>query len=223
MDLPINEIFFSLQGEAINTGRPAIFIRLQSCPVSCPWCDTKHTWEKRADRQIAFDAMLNKSVDSDTWANASVTQLGELISARPEQLVVITGGEPCLYDLEELTLSLDRMDKDVQIETSGTEMIRAHHSTWITLSPKVNMPGGRPLLMGPLYGADEIKMPVGKQADVDKLKELLDLRREHNRDEPLVWLQPLSQSPKATELCIEQARINGWRLSAQLHKYLKVR
>ncbi len=49
MQYPINEMFQTLQGEGYFTGVPAIFIRLQGCPVGCSWCDTKHTWEKDAD------------------------------------------------------------------------------------------------------------------------------------------------------------------------------
>jgi len=222
--LPINEIFHSLQGEGYFTGTPALFIRLQSCPVGCPWCDTKHTWEKNDDRIIPFDAMLNKTVDADTWSDTPLQTLVDYIVKAKEQLVVITGGEPCLYDLTELTTAVLGMDKRVQIETSGTEDIRANMATWITISPKIAMPGGRKVLMGSLYCADEIKMPVGKPADIVVLLELLKTLDEFAQDRPeLIYLQPLSQSPKATQLCIEMAREHGWRLSAQLHKYLEVR
>lgn len=238
--LPVNEIFSSIQGEGYFTGTPAVFVRLQSCPVGCPWCDTKHTWEKKADRRIPFDTMLKKTVDADTWADAGVDTLCRYLRDQPEKLVVFTGGEPCLYELGEISARLSEMGKQVQVETSGTEEIKVHDETWVTLSPKLDMPGGRQVLMGNLYLADEIKMPVGKQDDVEKLKRLLealvnlgppvvpvktdvDMPLVWNGDMPLVWLQPLSQSPKATELCIEQARLNGWRLSAQLHRYLKVR
>ena len=82
------------------------------------------------------------------------------------------------------------------------------------------MPGGRVVLAESAYLADEIKMPVGKMKDVELLKQFL---KTVNSLTSLIYLQPLSQNEKATELCIEQARLNGWRLSAQLHKYLKVR
>ncbi len=52
MQYPINEMFQTLQGEGYFTGVPAIFIRLQGCPVGCAWCDTKHTWEKLEDREV---------------------------------------------------------------------------------------------------------------------------------------------------------------------------
>ncbi|MBN0735034.1 7-carboxy-7-deazaguanine synthase QueE, partial [Pseudomonas aeruginosa] len=54
MQYPINEMFQTLQGEGYFTGVPAIFIRLQGCPVGCAWCDTKHTWDKLADREVSL-------------------------------------------------------------------------------------------------------------------------------------------------------------------------
>ncbi len=68
MQYPINEMFQTLQGEGYYTGVPAIFIRLQGCPVGCSWCDTKHTWEKQADRETALGDILVKTVESDAGA-----------------------------------------------------------------------------------------------------------------------------------------------------------
>jgi 7-carboxy-7-deazaguanine synthase len=227
MHLPVNEIFSSVQGEGSFTGSPAVFVRLQFCAVGCPWCDTKHTWTLDKKQEIDFFDMLNKTQDAPTWANVSIDVLFDYLKKQPEKLIVITGGEPCNYDLEELTSRLIEERKNVQIETSGTAEIKADDYTFITLSPKIDMPGGLKILASSVYAANEIKMPVGKMSDVDKLKEFLKNANEVIGkliiDNKSVYLQPLSQNEKATELCIEQARQNGWRLSAQLHKYLKVR
>ena len=221
MNLPVNEIFNSVQGEGSFTGTPSVFVRLQFCGVGCLWCDTKHTWNKDLADVISFETMLAKTQDAPTWADVPDSKLIDYLMAQPEEHIVITGGEPCVYDLTELTASLIAKGKSVQIETSGTSEINAHDHTFITLSPKIDMPGGLKVLASSVYCADEIKMPVGKQKDVDTLK--MFLQEMTPVDLPIVYLQPLSQSEKATELCIEQARQNGWRLSAQLHKYLKVR
>lgn len=227
MNLPINEIFSSLQGEASYTGAPSVFIRLQACLVGCAFCDTKHTWEKNDLKKITFAEMLGKVKDTDEWCDTSIETLLAFLWGQPERHIVITGGEPCMYDLTELTSQLIAFGKTVQIETSGTSEIKAHDHTFVTLSPKIDMPGGLKVLASAAYRANEIKMPVGKQKDVDKLKEFLNQIEQftgwHSEDNQPVYLQPLSQSEKATELCIEQARQNGWRLSAQLHKYLKIR
>jgi 7-carboxy-7-deazaguanine synthase len=221
MNLPINEIFHSVQGEGSYTGTPSVFVRLQYCPILCPFCDTKHTWEKFGNNEISFDMMLAKTVDAPTWADVDVYKLVGYLKEQPEKHIVITGGEPCVYDLWQITSILIEYGKTVQIETSGTFEIRADDSTFITLSPKINMPGGLKVLNSAAYCADEVKMPVGKQKDVETLKEFLTIYK--TIKQPMVYLQPLSQSEKATELCIEQARLNGWRLSAQLHKFLRIR
>lgn len=67
MQYPINEMFQTLQGEGYFTGVPAIFIRLQGCPVGCAWCDTKHTWEKLEDREVSLFSILAKTKESDKW------------------------------------------------------------------------------------------------------------------------------------------------------------
>jgi 7-carboxy-7-deazaguanine synthase len=225
---PINEIFETVQGEAYYTGTPAVFVRLQGCTVGCPWCDTKHTWPVNAADAASIDHMLAKKDSEQSYANMTVEQIVEAVNRFKARHVVITGGEPCDYDLTELTKALPGPDglRTVQIETSGTVLPQAAYWTWITVSPKIDMPGGRKVLLSALREADEIKMPVGKQVDIDKLKALLASMGEQSRGKsgpPLVWLQPLSQSEKATELCVQAATENGWRISIQTHKYLNVR
>jgi 7-carboxy-7-deazaguanine synthase len=220
--LPINEIFETIQGEATWTGTPSIFVRLQGCPVGCPWCDTKHTWVVSRDRKVDVDVMLRKELDLDTFAFMTPLDIVSLIRERfRARHIVITGGEPCLYDLTDLTSLILEQGWTVQIETSGTHVVMADLGTFVTVSPKIGMPGGLKVLKGVLARADEIKMPIGKETDVAKLAALLDeinARPKHH-----VWLQPLSQNHKATKLCIEAATANGWRLSMQTHKYLGVR
>ena len=224
--LPINEIFETVQGEAYYTGSPAVFVRLQGCSVGCPWCDTKHTWAVNAADGASIGTMLAKTDSSPAYANMSTVEICAVVLAFKARHVVITGGEPCDYDLLELTTALIAAGCGVQIETSGTAEVRAAYWTWVTVSPKINMPGGREVLSSTLESADEIKMPVGKQEDVDKLKALLASFKGKPTSKtggPLVWLQPLSQSEKATALCVKAATENGWRISIQTHKYLGVR
>ncbi len=74
MQYPINEMFQTLQGEGCFTGVPAIFIRLQGCPVGCAWCDTKHTWDKLADREVSLFSILAKTKESDKWGAGSAEE-----------------------------------------------------------------------------------------------------------------------------------------------------
>lgn len=229
--LPVNELFETIQGEATFTGTPAVFIRLQGCPVGCAFCDTKHTWTIDPRNAVTMDEVLSKSADAPSFAWMGPVHIAEIAARHKSQHIVITGGEPCLYDLWPLTSKLITRGLTVQIETSGTSEIKCAGGTFVTLSPKIGMPGGKEVLDSAIARADEIKMPVGKMADIDKLRAVMDrvkdARQKHDRDVinggPTVWLQPLSQSPKATELCVEMATLNGWKLSVQTHKYLGVR
>lgn len=222
MQYPINEMFQTLQGEGFYTGVPAIFIRLQGCPVGCSWCDTKHTWEKLANRETSLGDILVKTVESDAWGNADADALIDTITQQgwTARHVVITGGEPAIYDLRPLTLTLEQRGFQCQIETSGTHEVRCSEQTWVTVSPKVNMRGGYDVLNQALVRADEIKHPVARQRDVEALDALLAMLDD---DKPrIIALQPISQKDDATKLCISTCIARNWRLSMQTHKYLNI-
>jgi 7-carboxy-7-deazaguanine synthase len=225
--IPVNEIFETIQGEAFYAGTPSLFVRVQGCDVGCPWCDTKFTWALKDDDEHTLANVLAKTESaSPVFARVSDDSIYAMAVKSLCRHVVLTGGEPCMYDLQELTGRLLMSGKTVQIETSGTQPVRAHADTWVTVSPKVNMPGGHVVLDAAVQRANEIKMPVGKPSDIDTLRQLLarlEAASEARPSSPLVWLQPLSQSPKATALCASAAHANGWRLSLQVHKYAGLR
>lgn len=222
MQYPINEIFQTLQGEGYFTGVPAIFIRLQGCPVGCAWCDTKHTWDKLAEREVSLFSVMAKTKESDKWAASTPEELLAVINRQgyTARHVVITGGEPCIHDLTPLTQLLEQHGYQCQIETSGTHEVQATENTWVTVSPKVNMRGGYDVLGQALVRADEIKHPVGRVRDIEALDALLaTLTDEKPR---IIALQPISQKEDATRLCIETCIARNWRLSMQTHKYLNI-
>lgn len=222
MHYPINEIFQTIQGEGVFTGLPAIFVRLQGCPVGCPWCDTRHTWVVDPALEVGSDAVLNRSNESECWSKMSA----EAILASFERLgyrarhVVITGGEPCLYDLQALSTALVAAGYQVQIETSGTSEIKTHDSTWVTVSPKIGMKGGLPVLRSALERANEIKHPVATERHIEELDALLATAT--LRPDVVIALQPISQKPRATELAMATCIARNWRLSIQTHKYLNI-
>ena len=222
MKYPINEIFQTLQGEGVFTGVPAVFIRLQGCPVGCSWCDTKQTWEKEQDKQTTLGDIALKTLDSDTWAMADSDALIQLMKAKgfTAKHIVITGGEPCIHDLTPLTASLEQSGYQCQIETSGTYPIHCSEKTWVTVSPKVGMKGGLEVLAQAVNRANEVKHPVAREKDIEALDAILALRTSDNL--PIVALQPISQKVAATKLCIETCIQRNWRLSIQTHKYLNI-
>lgn len=224
-DYPVNEIFRTLQGEGYWQGVPSVFVRLQGCDVGCPWCDTKHTWAlEELDRLGSESFPLGPRNGAKTWASLTpldvATLAAQAAGGNAVRHVVLTGGEPAMHRLTDLVHELRLRSWRVQLETSGTRPVAyLPPAVWVTLSPKVDMPGGYDVLDEAIQRADEIKHPVGKPSHLKDLRDLLKRRRE-----PLpldrVSLQPLSMSPKATALCIEACLERGYRLSAQLHKFV---
>ncbi len=221
IEYKINELFETIQGEGSFTGQPSIFIRLQGCPVACSWCDTKHTWKIELDDEVNQNTMLNKGEETSQWAAMSVVEILTLVKEKAFQAkhIVITGGEPCMVDLTPLCLAFEDKGYSTQVETSGTFTINVTDSCWVTVSPKVNMRGGYPILDCAMKRANEIKHPVATEQHVDDLKLLLS---EHKINNTPVYLQPISQKSRATQLAIDACIANNWRLSVQVHKYLGI-
>jgi 7-carboxy-7-deazaguanine synthase len=99
--LPLMEDFYTIQGEGFYQGHAAYFIRLGGCDVGCVWCDVKESWNADAHPRVSVDEMVQRAKSSGT------------------KLVVITGGEPAMYDLSVLTKSLQLAGLQTNIETSG--------------------------------------------------------------------------------------------------------
>ncbi len=218
---PINEIFYTLQGEATFAGLPSVFVRLQGCNVGCAFCDTKYTWKSKDENVVSKEEVLAKLNDSEKYANFTVDSLlQEIRKYKNCRHVVFTGGEPAMFNLSEVMGILENQGYMTQIETSGTEELKVSTNTWVTLSPKINMPGHKTLKSTAIYRADEIKMPIGRMEDLGKLKEFLS---EYNIKDKSIWLQPISCNKKATQICVNAALQNNWRVSVQIHKFLEIR
>lgn len=143
-DYQINEVFDSVQGEGAKAGTPATFIRLQGCLVGCEWCDTRYTWLKGGTRMSVM----------------------EIVRQVHRPWVVITGGEPTLYDLDSLIETIGMFVKipgfmyvNIQLETSGQQDLKGESlPDWITVSPKHRLDYRVPERL--LGLADELKFVV---------------------------------------------------------------
>ena len=217
----INELFETIQGEGSFTGQPSIFIRLQGCPVGCAWCDTKHTWEIKENEQVISTQMLNKSQETEQWSALSVNDILAVVKEHGYHArhIVITGGEPCMVDLTPLCNAFEQQGYSTQIETSGTFEIQTTDKCWVTVSPKINMKGGYKILTSAMQRANEIKHPIATEQHVDDLVKLLN---DHQITETPIYLQPISQKKRATDLAIQTCIANNWRLSVQVHKYIGI-
>ena len=220
--LNINEMFETIQGEGAHTGIPSIFVRLQGCPVGCPWCDTKHTWEIKPDLSVSPQVVISKSEESESYFISSEDALLAEFSKQGyvAKHVVITGGEPCMYDLRPLTNLLHDNGYTTQIETSGTFEVLCDERTYVTVSPKINMKGGYDVLVSALERANEIKHPIAMQKHIDELDALL--KNVSSLEGKQVCLQPISQQKRATELAVRTCIERNWRLSLQTHKYIGI-
>mgnify|MGYP001121019654 CR=1 FL=1 len=218
--LKVNEVFESLQGEGSFTGVPSIFVRLQGCPVGCSWCDTKHTWEIKLEDEQKTESVMQQDFESTAWFSASEESLFSLFSHHGYQAkhIVITGGEPCMYDLRPFTEMAHERGFSTQIETSGTFEIQTSKETWVTVSPKVNMQGGFKMRDDALARANERKHPVAMQKHIDELDSLLASMEKDAL--PLIYLQPISQQKRATDLAVKTCIERNWRLSLQMHKFI---
>src|SRR5690606_18707976 len=99
--LPVMEAFYTIQGEGFNTGVAAYFIRLGGCPVGCHWCDVKESWDGSKHPQVRISKIVEDALK------------------HPARTVVITGGEPAIYDLTDLTRELKAKGFTILMETSG--------------------------------------------------------------------------------------------------------
>lgn len=214
----VNDLYPCIQGEGALAGTPMVMLRLQECPVGCPFCDTKETWAADpADQSIELPDAMGVN---PRWAAATAERIEKEVVrvARGIRWVLVSGGEPLMQDCTDLTVLLaQRHGFKMALETSGTAPLSGHWDH-ITVSPKVGMPGGLGVLHSVVERADEIKWVVGKQDDLEKLDDFL---AAHNRKfDCSVALQPMSLNEKATALCEERCLQKGWRLSVQLHKFL---
>jgi 7-carboxy-7-deazaguanine synthase len=222
--IAINDIYPTIQGEGALTGTPMVLVRLQGCSVGCPWCDTKETWQlDSSQRAYTLEGTLKAR---SRWMFADADRIAAEARRQGPSIpwALVTGGEPAEQpELPSLTQSLSQHCFKVAIETSGTAPLASscHMIDWLCVSPKLGMPGGKPVLRDVASLADEIKMVIGKATDLTTLDDFL-------RDLSLapgctISLQPVSTSAKATKLCVETCLARGWRLSLQTHKFIHVR
>ena len=219
---PVNDYYSTVQGEGVLTGVPMMLLRLHGCPVGCPFCDTKETWEVRDDDVVGtFEAIRGAN---PKWIKAEASEIAAKLNEerKGEKWVLLTGGEPAMLPLRSLVDWLHKYKFKVAVETSGTAggMVNAS-ADWVCVSPKENMPGGRAILPEAVRCADELKFVIGREDDLGRVKKFL--TEYATKPTVTVCLQPMSQSKKATQLCIAAVGEYGWRLSIQMHKYISVR
>ena len=195
--IPVMEMFYTLQGEGYHTGTPAFFIRFAGCDVGCSWCDVKASWEVHDEQYQSVEEVVKEAV------------------SHPGRVVVITGGEPCMYDLTGLTKQLKEKGFRIHLETSGAYMISGIFD-WICVSPKKFM---KPLVSS-LQMADELKVIVFNKTDFAWGEEHAAKVKSGCR----LFFQPeYGKRNSLMEPIVSYVKQHPqWRISLQTHKILNI-
>lgn len=197
MKFPVMEHFYTIQGEGVYSGYPAYFIRLAGCDVGCTWCDVKESW------------------DAEGYPTHSSEEMLEWVQESGVDRLVITGGEPAIYDLSGLADLMLSKNIKVHIETSAAHPIQGNFS-WVCISPKkFKFP-----IVEEMTKANELKCIVYNKSDFDwaeKWAQTCDANCS-------LFLQPeWDRREEMMPLIVDYVKKNPhWRISLQTHKYLNI-
>ena len=195
--LPLVEEFYTIQGEGYFTGKPAYFIRIGGCDIGCSWCDTKYSWNPDLFPPVNTDEIVERIIRTETKS------------------VVVTGGEPLMYNLDYLCSELKRNNIKTFIETSGSHPLTGEWD-WICLSPKeVNPP------LEKIYSkADELKIIIQTINDFI----WAEITSEKVNQSCKLYLQPeWSQFEKIIPEIVGYVKKNPkWSISLQVHKFMHI-
>jgi organic radical activating enzyme len=195
--LPVMEAFYTIQGEGHWQGYAAYFIRLGGCDVGCHWCDVKESWDVNAHPHISVNELVNN------------------IKEVAGNIVVITGGEPLMHNLDQLTSAIQQAGKRTHIETSGAHKYSGTWD-WFCLSPKKF----KPTLQENYSKAHELKMVIYHPSDIAWAE------KEAQKVNPdcKLFLQPeWDRTEIVMPLITEYIKANPkWRVSLQTHKFMQI-
>ena len=194
--LPLMEAFYTIQGEGFHKGKAAYFIRIGGCDVGCHWCDVKESWNAELHPATPIAKIVeDAAVHSDT--------------------IVITGGEPLMWNMDPLTEALKAKGMNIHIETSGAYPLTGVWD-WICLSPKKNMTP----VQNVYEQADELKVIVYNKDDFRFAEE----QRAFVSESCELFLQPeWSKREKVMPLIVDYVMKHPkWKVSLQTHKYLNI-
>jgi organic radical activating enzyme len=197
MMLPLVEEFLTIQGEGYHAGKAAWFIRLGGCDIGCSWCDSRFSWNQEDHPMVETEIIVNHAIASGIKS------------------VVVTGGEPLMWNLDFLCRALKENNVSTFLETSGAYPLSGEWD-WICLSPKRNMPPGKEICKK----ADELKVIIQESGDFEWAEKY---RSQVRRDTHL-FLQPEWSRFEAVIPEIADYIIKNpvWRVSLQIHKYMHI-
>jgi len=195
--LPLVEAFYSIQGEGYHTGKAAYFIRIGGCDTGCHWCDSKVTWDPRVHPLVPVEQIVSD------------------VEKTPARSIVVTGGEPSLYQLDPLCSLLKEKGLTTYLETAGTGTLTGQWD-WICLSPKKQDPPED------IYysRADELKVIIFEQKDFEWAEQAASRVSNQAR----LYLQPeWSRYKELIHPVAEYVKDHPqWQVSLQAHKFMRI-
>ncbi len=197
IELPIMEFFYTIQGEGFYSGRAAFFIRIAGCDVGCVWCDVKDSWDSEKHPFQSIDFLIEQVVTSGT------------------DFVVITGGEPAMYDLTTLTKRLKDINVEIAMETSGCYEL-VGQVDWYCFSPKkFKAPVEQAYKL-----ASELKVVISHPSDFQWAESHA---KKVNTSSKLYLQTEWSKQERFLPEIIEYVKNNPkWRISLQTHKFMNI-
>lgn len=213
MGYSVKEIFYTLQGEGANAGRPAVFCRFAGCNLwsgheadraeaICQFCDTDF---------VGVDGAGGGKFESADELASTLRRHWPVVSQGPQRpLVVLTGGEPLLQVDAQLVDAIQAQGFEVALETNGTRLAEGVID-WICVSPKV----GAELK---LISGNELKFVFPQQGSGPE--DFADLDFDHFYLQPMDGPDLVRNTELATQYCLEHPQ---WRLSFQTHKLIGIR
>lgn len=196
-ELPVMERFYTIQGEGRYSGRAAYFIRLAGCDVGCVWCDVKESWDTELHPVLSLESIISD------------------VLATPADFVVITGGEPAMYDLTTLIDLLHANNIETAIETSGCYPLRGNID-WYCFSPKKF----KAPCEDAYQKAAELKVIIFNKSDFEWAEKHAALVN----SDCLLYLQPeWSKQERILPMIIDYVKENPqWKVSLQTHKFMNI-
>lgn len=195
--LPVMEHFYTIQGEGYYSGQAAYFIRFAGCDVGCVWCDVKESW------------------DASMHPKYSVDEIVKWVTESKAKIAVITGGEPLLHQLDELTTALQAKGIRTHIETSASSPLSGTWD-WICVSPKKF----KHPLNEVTYTAHELKVVVFNKSDLEWAEQ----HAQHVSKNCRLYLQPeWDKKETVLPLIIDYVKQHPqWTISIQTHKHINI-
>ncbi|MEJ6599214.1 MAG: 7-carboxy-7-deazaguanine synthase QueE [Crocinitomicaceae bacterium] len=195
--LPIMEQFYTIQGEGFHSGKAAYFIRIAGCDVGCVWCDVKDSWNAGDHEYHTVQSLIDNVLETKT------------------NFCVITGGEPCMYDLNELTNLLKENGIEVALETSGCYELKGQID-WYCFSPKKF----KAPVENAYLSANELKVIISHPSDFEWAEQ----HAAKVSKECKLYLQPeWSKQERFLSKIIDYVKENpNWNISLQTHKFMNI-